>query len=38
MNLGSPGKDPVFGWGLIQAANPCVALTQQPDKYSLSSE
>jgi Subtilase family len=38
IDLGSPGKDPVFGWGLIQAANPCVALTQQPEKYSLSSE
>jgi hypothetical protein len=38
IDLGAPGKDAVFGWGLIQAANPCVALTQQPDKYSLSSE
>jgi Subtilase family len=38
IDLGSPGKDPVFGWGLIQSANPCVALTQQPRRYSISSE
>jgi subtilisin family serine protease len=28
IDLGAPGKDPVFGWGLIQAANPCAAPTQ----------
>ena len=28
IDLGAPGKDPVFGWGLIQSANPCVASTQ----------
>jgi minor extracellular protease Epr len=22
-DLGAPGKDPVFGWGLLQAASPC---------------
>jgi hypothetical protein len=38
IDLGAPGKDPVFGWGLIQAANPCVALTQQPRNSSISSE
>jgi subtilase family protein len=38
IDLGSPGKDPVFGWGLIQAANPCVALTQQPRNSAISSE
>ena len=38
IDLGSPGKDPVFGWGLIQSANPCVAPTQQPRRYSISSE
>ena len=38
IDLGSPGKDPVFGWGLIQSANPCVAPTQQPRKYSKFSE
>jgi subtilisin family serine protease len=27
-DLGAPGKDPVFGWGLLQAAGPCAALTQ----------
>lgn len=25
IDLGAPGRDPVFGWGLIQAANPCAA-------------
>jgi hypothetical protein len=28
IDLGAPGKDPVFGWGLIQSANPCVAPAQ----------
>jgi hypothetical protein len=28
IDLGAPGKDPVFGWGLIQSSNPCVASTQ----------
>jgi hypothetical protein len=37
-DLGAPGKDPVFGWGLIQATNPCVALTLQPRNSSISSE
>jgi hypothetical protein len=27
-DLGAPGKDPVFGWGLLQAGSPCAALTQ----------
>jgi subtilisin family serine protease len=22
-DLGTPGKDPVYGWGLVQAANLC---------------
>lgn len=28
VDLGAPGKDPVFGWGLIQLANPCSQPTQ----------
>lgn len=28
VDLGAPGKDPVFGWGLIQLANPCSQATQ----------
>jgi Subtilase family len=28
IDLGVPGKDPVYGWGLIQSANPCAAPTQ----------
>jgi hypothetical protein len=28
IDLGAPGRDPVFGWGLIQAANPCGTATQ----------
>jgi hypothetical protein len=28
IDLGPPGKDPMFGWGLIQSANPCSAPTQ----------
>jgi subtilisin family serine protease len=28
IDLGAPGRDPVFGWGLIQAANPCVDSTR----------
>jgi hypothetical protein len=28
IDLGEPGKDPVFGRGLIQSANPCSTLTQ----------
>ena len=28
IDLGAPGKDPIFGWGLIQAANPCGTATQ----------
>lgn len=28
IDLGTPGKDPVFGRGLIQAANPCSSQTQ----------
>jgi len=28
IDLGAPGKDPVFGWGLIQSSNPCAASTQ----------
>jgi subtilisin family serine protease len=28
IDLGTPGRDPVFGWGLIQSANPCVDSTQ----------
>src|SRR5262249_9476540 len=28
IDLGEPGKDPVFGYGLIQAANPCSQPTQ----------
>jgi minor extracellular protease Epr len=27
-DLGAPGKDPVFGWGLLQATSSCAALTQ----------
>ena len=27
-DLGTPGKDPVFGWGLLQATSSCAALTQ----------
>jgi hypothetical protein len=27
-DLGAPGKDPVFGWGLLQAASPGTTLTQ----------
>jgi len=27
-DLGAPGKDPVFGWGLLQATSPCTTLTQ----------
>jgi len=26
-DLGLPGKDPVFGWGLLQAASPCSTLS-----------
>jgi hypothetical protein len=28
IDLGAPGRDPVFGWGLIQSANPCAVSTQ----------
>lgn len=28
VDLGAPGKDPVFGWGLLQATPPCVNQTQ----------
>jgi len=28
VDLGAPGKDPIFGWGLIQIANPCSQPTQ----------
>jgi subtilisin family serine protease len=28
LDLGPRGKDPVFGWGLVQSANPCVTPTQ----------
>jgi hypothetical protein len=28
IDLGTPGRDPVFGWGLIQSANPCIGSTQ----------
>jgi hypothetical protein len=28
LDLGEPGRDPVFGSGLIQSASPCSALTQ----------
>jgi hypothetical protein len=28
LDLGSGGKDPVFGWGLVQSANPCVTRPQ----------
>jgi len=28
IDLGAPGKDPIFGWGLIQMANPCSQPTQ----------
>ena len=28
VDLGPPGKDPIFGRGLIQAANPCSQATQ----------
>jgi len=28
IDLGAPGKDPIFGWGLIQVANPCSQPTQ----------
>jgi subtilisin family serine protease len=26
-DLGAPGKDPVFGWGLLQTASPCSTLS-----------
>jgi hypothetical protein len=25
-DLGPPGRDPIFGWGLLQAASPCSTL------------
>ena len=28
IDLGTPGRDPVFGWGLIQARQPCPPATQ----------
>ncbi|MGH6960991.1 MAG: S8 family serine peptidase, partial [Dongiaceae bacterium] len=28
VDLGEPGKDPVFGWGLVHAASPCDAVNQ----------
>jgi hypothetical protein len=29
VDLGAPGKDPVYGWGLVQAAKPCLSASAQ---------
>ena len=36
-DLGIPGKDPVFGWGLVQALKPCVNInrSQKPSTQNL---
>jgi hypothetical protein len=29
VDLGAPGKDPIYGWGLVQAAKPCLSASAQ---------